>query len=284
MALLYLLFLVCAAVPIAIGVLGYRQRWSLRGGPTGWGMSAAARFGRPQAAVGILVLGAIATFVVGIVLGFLAKALEGPLDKPVFNWVYARVPSTSKFTTLNAKLTTIGNVATIELISLFALAILCAAYRRRWWIPPVFIIGMFFLERYEQKSLAKIVHRGHPPTTLGTFPSGGVARILAVEGMILLLAILLIPSLSRAWRVGLWTGLATTASLEVFTRVYLSKHWLTDAVFGLPFGAMLLVTGIAVMGAVNLGASSTEPVLDSAGRSADPSLGSEPPLGLPVAN
>ena len=134
---------------------------------------------------------------------------------------------------------------------IFAVIGLAFAYKKRWWIAPIAIIGMFYVERYVQRLLAKIVDRGHPPTTLGTFPSGGVARILAIYGIIIALVICATPSMSRAWRVGLWTTLGTAAAVEAYTRVYLSLHWFTDAAFALPFGAMLCATGILTITALN---------------------------------
>jgi hypothetical protein len=47
----------------------------------------------------------------------------------------------------------------------------------------------------------------------------------------------------------LWTGIVTAALIEAFTRVYLSKHWLTDAMFALPFGALLMLTNVAAISA-----------------------------------
>jgi hypothetical protein len=144
----------------------------------------------------------------------------------------------------------IGNNPITELVCLMAFIILACAYKRRWWLPAFGIAGAFIGEKYLQKFLARAIHRGHPPSTLGTYPSGGVGRILAVYGAIMILVIILMPLLSRAWRAGLWTGVVTAAVIESFTRIYLSKHWLTDAVFGLPFGLLLLLTNVAAISAL----------------------------------
>jgi hypothetical protein len=74
--------------------------------------------------------------------------------------------------------------------------------------------------------------------------------LLGVYAPIVILAIMVIPRLSRAWRAGLWTGLATAGVIEAFTRVYLSKHWFTDALFALPFGTLLLLTNVAAITAL----------------------------------
>ena len=241
MPLLVVLFVLCVVAPIGAGVLAHRRGASLVGGPAAWGSRAAQRFGPVGGAAGVLVVGALGTAVVCLGLGFLAKAVEHGVDRPVFDWVHPRVGA-NRFTSANEKLTLIGNNPIVQLVSLVAIIVLAAAYRRRWWLP-VLAIGVAVLsEKYLQKFLGKTVDRGHPPTTLGTFPSGGVGRILAVYGTIAVLVIVLAPTLSRAWRAGLWTGVVTAAVIEAFTRVYLSKHWLTDALFGLPFGALLMLT------------------------------------------
>lgn len=186
---------------------------------------------------------------VGLALGFLAKALQDGVDRPVFDWVQGRVRNNS-FTRLNEKLTLVGNTPTAELVRLFSVLILAFAYRRRWWLPTAGIVVAFVSERYLQKILAKIVDRGHPPTTLGTYPSGGLGRIIAIYGLVVLLVIRLQPTLSKPCRAGLWTGVITAAVVEAFTRVYLSKHWLTDAMFALPFGVLLLLTNVAAVSAI----------------------------------
>lgn len=236
-------------ISIATGCLAHRNGRSLGGGPTAWGEAAARRLGRLGGALAIVVVGWVVVIAVGLALGFLARALQDGVDRPVFDWVQGRVRN-NPFTRLNEKLTLVGNTPTAELVCLFSVLILAFAYRRRWWLPTAGIVVAFVSERYLQKILAKIVDRGHPPTTLGTYPSGGVGRIIAIYGLVVLLVILLQPTLSKSWRAGLWTGVITAAVVEAFTRVYLSKHWLTDAMFALPFGVLLLLTNVAAVSAI----------------------------------
>jgi hypothetical protein len=248
------IFVLCVAAAAALGVVGYSRRWSLpRGGPSELGRVLAQRHGAAPAAAGILVGGSIAAFVLSVPIGFLAKALEGPLDKPAFRFAAARVHG-GKFTALNEKLTVFGNNGEVQLLCLIAVILLaCAFGRRSWWVPVGLVVLMFYIERYAQRFLAKIVHRGHPPATLGTYPSGGVARIVSVYGLVLLLTLVLLPALSRAWRAGLFTALGVAATVEAYTRWYLAKHWLTDALGGLTFGYLLLGVGAATVAALTSG-------------------------------
>ncbi len=249
MVVLMAVLLLSTAATIALGTAAHRRRWSLAGGPAAWGRGAAQRFGNVPAAIAIALTGWVLVALVGLAMGFLAKALQGSVDEPVFRWVQARVAG-GNFTKLNDKLTYMGNTPVVEVVCLVAVIILTCAYRRRRWLPAVAVAAAFVAERYLQKFLGSVVDRGHPPTTFGTYPSGGVGRLLGVYSAIIVLVIVLAPTLSRAWRGGLWTGLVTAGVVEAFTRVYLSKHWLTDAVFALPFGVLLLVTNLAAVSAL----------------------------------
>jgi len=252
MALLIALFIVLVGGAVTAAILLVRSGRSVSiGGPSAWGRAATQRFGRIGGPVFVFLTGWIATFAVGLALGFLAKATQSGLDEPVFRWVHGHVKA-NHFTTLNEKLTLTGNTPTIELVCLFAGVLLAIAYgRRAWWFPVIGIVVFFFTERYIQKYLGTIVDRGHPPTTHGTYPSGGVCRILGVYGGILALAIALFPLLRRSWRNGLWAGLIITAVVECYTRVYLSLHWFTDALFALPVGTLMLLTNLAAVGALD---------------------------------
>jgi membrane-associated phospholipid phosphatase len=266
------IFVLAMTVVVAIGVTAYRQAWALPGGgPSQWGRTAAERYGAIPAAIAILVGGGILATVLSLPVGFLAKVLESPLDKPALAFALNHVQPASKLTSLNNKLTVFGNNGQIQLICLVAVILLAFAWRRNWWVPVALVVAVFYLERYSQRSLAKIVHRGHPPTSLGTFPSGGVGRILSVYGLLLILAITLIPALSRAWRVGLFTGLALAAVIEAYTRWYLAKHWLTDAVGAIVFGYLLLAVAATATAAL---ASKFGPVATSAsGDAGRPTVG-----------
>ena len=260
MPLLYLLFLVCLVVPIAGGVLAHKRGWAVAGGPEAWAAAARARFGgRSGATVMVLLIGYVVTFLVALGFGKLAKALQPSVDWPVFHWVYSRVNPNGHgaFTTLNAKLTNYGLGSNDQLIVLAAAIILAFAYRRRWWLPVGALLIAFFGERYVQRALKHFVNRGHPPTTHGTYPSGGVGRIFAIYAMVVVLVIVISPRLSRAWKAGLWTGVVTAGVVEAYTRVYLSKHWFTDAAFGIIFGALLLLTNATAVYAATGGEEQT---------------------------
>ena len=251
MIVLVLLLLLAVAVVAGTGVLAYQQQWSLPGGgPRAWGAVAADRVGAVPAAVGLAGVGSIGAWLATVPIGYLAKALEGAVDKPAFRYAQAHVHAGSKFTALNTKLTVLGNNSEIQLLGLIAVLLLAFAYKRRWWIPTSAVVAVFYIERYAQHGLARLADRGHPPTSLGTFPSGGVARIVSVYGTILVLALVVFPAASRAWRAGLFTAVGVAATVEAYTRYYLSKHWLTDTVGALVFGYLLLAVAAAVVAAL----------------------------------
>ena len=64
------------------------------------------------------------------------------------------------------------------------------------------------------------------------------------------MALLLAPQISRAFRVGIYTGLGTASVIEAYTRWYLAKHWITDALGALVFGYLLLAVGTAAAAAL----------------------------------
>ncbi|QNE48073.1 hypothetical protein F1C58_14990 [Glaciihabitans sp. INWT7] len=188
-------------------------------------------------------VGSVVSILVLIPIGVVAKALQQGLDLPVFTWTHGLVVPGSAFTKFNTYVTSLGDRSTVDLICVIAALILCFAYRQRWWIPLVAITVTFFVQHEGQLLLARLLARDLPPVAnAGTFPSGGVSRMLADYGVIIVLVILLIGTVSRQWRAGLWIGLGTFAAIEGFTRGYLSLHWLTDILAGYVFGWLLFVT------------------------------------------
>ncbi len=105
---------------------------------------------------------------------------------------------------------------------------------------PVLLIGsVLVVERFQQTALGALVDRGHPPTTLGTYPSGGCARLISIYGVILLITVSYLRAGPRTRAVA-WGVLAAFAFVEGYTRWYLSKHWITDVYGGWIYGYLLL--------------------------------------------
>jgi membrane-associated phospholipid phosphatase len=107
----------------------------------------------------------------------------------------------------------------------------------------VLILSVLLVEKYQQSMLATIVDRGHPPTTLGTYPSGGCARLISIYGVILFL-VLELTRAGRRTRTLTWTLLWTAAFIEGYSRWYLNKHWVTDVLGGWFYGGLLLAVAV----------------------------------------
>jgi membrane-associated phospholipid phosphatase len=243
MFLLAAILLASVVLTLGVGMAFHRlvpERW---GGPLRWGRSLARRMGSVSALAVVVVVGFIATFLVMLPIGLLAKSLQSAVDIPIFTWTRDLVHSGSVFTKINNYVTTLGDRSTIDLVCVIAALILAFAYGRRWWIPVVAIGVTFFAQHEGQLLLARLLARDLPPVAhRGAFPSGGVSRLLADYGVVIVLVILLIGTVSRHWRVGLWVGLGTFAIIESFTRGYLPLHWFTDLLAGYAFGWLLFLT------------------------------------------
>jgi membrane-associated phospholipid phosphatase len=186
---------------------------------------------------GVLVVSAVAAL-----FGFGVAALEHPVDWWAFHlsdrlrWHgWARVMTVVTQTGNLPETRTAGVV--------FSVLLAFVAGRRRWWAPGVLILSVILVEKYQQSMLATIVDRGHPPTTLGTYPSGGCARLVSIYGVILFL-ILELTRAGRRTRLLTWTVLYAAAFMEGYSRWYLNKHWITDVLGGWFYGALLLAVAV----------------------------------------
>ncbi len=228
------------------------QRWTrARDGLVG-------ALGAPVAAAVVLLAGVAATVAVCWPLGIVAHRLENRVDVPLFAWTSGR--QHHGWTQINQVVTLMGNRPEVKVVCVVSAVVLTILWRRReWWLPPVAIAAAFGIEKYGQTLLGLVVHRGHPPTTHGTYPSGGVARLLAIYGVILFLVLLTYPAIGRRWRLIVWTAFGVAAFVEGYTRIYLLKHWFTDVVGGWIYGSLLLFALVAATETLARGRLGTRP-------------------------
>ncbi len=217
--------------------------------PAEAGSRVAARFGRTRGVLLLAGTGVAATLVTGLVLGVLARAVEGGVDRHVDTWL-------REHTDIGAvdrqmlKLGTFADVAMTQVLALIATVVLAYAYRRRAWIPVLVIGGSYLFERVAQELIAGWVDRGHPAGTTGTFPSGGVLRVLTVHGAVVACTLALLPLADRAAQRVVWAGLLVLALGVALSRLWLERHWLSDVVLAFPLGAGMLAVEVAVVAAL----------------------------------
>lgn len=207
--------------------------------------SSAAHLGRPVIASVVVLAGWAVTIVVGWVLGLVAHRLEEAVDWPFFRWWESR--QLEDWSALWWKLTDVGSPEITQVFTVVGAVTFTVLYRNRrlWWAPSVTMVLGYCAEKYGQEILKLVVDRGHPPTTLGTWPSGGCARVVVVYGLIIFFALY--------WRgsrdLRLWTAggslLVFLLSVQAYARIYNLEHWVTDVVGGAVFGAMLLIVMMA---------------------------------------
>lgn len=243
------------AVVVAGGALaGTAPRWAQPGrmAPLRRRLSVAGdglvrAFGRPLAGLSVVLASAGFLMAVLWALGELAQKLEPHVDHPAYVWFAIR--QVEPWSSWWWFLTDIGSVTVTQRLAAVAavvFAILYAVRGLRWWAPPALLVSGFLLEKGVQETTKILVDRGHPPTTLGSWPSGGCARVLVVYGLIVFLALHWARVRSvRVWVAG-WTVVALAETVQAYARTYNLEHWLTDVLGGILFGIMLLLTMLAV--------------------------------------
>lgn len=237
------LLVVVAAVAIAIvprmHTAAWMHRLRVRGGAAA--DTAVAQFGRVGAGAIALFAAWSVVIIIGWLLGLAAHRLEHAVDRPFFTW-WQDHHLGGAWHHAWIDLTNIGSPTVTQILALVGAALTAALYagRRNWWVPPVIILVGYLAEKYSQTILKLVVHRGHPPTTLGSYPSGGMGRLIEIYGLIIFFVVLRFwPRSPRMWAIG-GAVLATFASIQAYARINNLEHWLTDVIGGTIFGIMLL--------------------------------------------
>ena len=201
-----------------------------------------AQLGRAGTAAVVYLFGAAVIVAVCWPAGLLAHGLQGPVDWPLFHWFQDR--QSASWSDFWLKATNIGKPRITQGFTAVAAVFFAVVWARRglkWWFPLLALPLGYALEKYTQIIIQDVVHRGHPPTTHGTFPSGGCARVMVVYGMIIFLTVAWRwPHVRRAWVAG-WCVLACLVSVQAYARLYNLEHWSTDVAGGVLFGLLLLL-------------------------------------------
>ena len=171
---------------------------------------------------------------------------HGPsIDEPIREWTVSH--QVRRWADVMERLTKIGNTWTTWGAVGAAAAALAVAWPRRKWVPPAALGAAVLVDKYATLALRHRFGRlGPPGSPGGTYPSGGVDRVVFFYGLI---AYLLWREFSgsrrgKAWAIG---AVAALSFNEAYSREYLSKHWFSDILSGLLYGAILLAPSIAAV-------------------------------------
>jgi membrane-associated phospholipid phosphatase len=146
-------------------------------------------------------------------------------------------------TSFSSNATAIGDIW-VSFWEAVALGVLIAVFQRRLR-PLILLVLAVPVEVRLQQQFKKVVDlppKPDPSISIGPhggFPSGGTARILIVAGLAALFILPAVAPAARRWLVAL---VATLTYVELFTRVELGRHWVSDIVGGLVFGGGLLLS------------------------------------------
>lgn len=201
-----------------------------------------AELGRVVTAVITLLAGSGAIIVVLWSLGWPVKIFESRVDHPIFAWFQDRQDAGwSRFWLVLTNIGGLNLTQATTVIAALGLAVLYA--KRRWWVPFVIMPVAYVLEKTLQDLLLLVVDRGHPPTTLGSYPSGGCARVIVIYGLIVFFLLRRFDAGPRVVALGV-SVVAFAEALQAYARLYNLEHWFTDVVAGVVFGVLLISTCI----------------------------------------
>jgi membrane-associated phospholipid phosphatase len=195
--------------------------------------------------LGIVAVGLAVMLPLMLGLGKLVERFQG-FDTRAWNWfVDHRVQG---WYDLMGTVTQLGNSWLNRGVAVGVLLTLVVVVRQRW-LTAVALTAMLFAAHYMVVLTTSVIDRTPPPGSGGTYPSGGCARVIAIYGLVAFV-LLRETNAGRRTSIAVWTVVAALGFIEAYSRVYLAVHWLSDAVGGLIFGAVLLAVFIVALRAV----------------------------------
>ena len=163
------------------------------------------------------------------------------------------------------QLTKIADLPESLIVSAVAAVTLGLAWDERKWVPPVILVTIVVVDHFLTGAIHSVFDRVGPPNSPGgTYPSGGCERAILYFGLIAYLTVRQV-GWSRSRTIVAAALVAALAFNEVYTRIYLTLHWFTDAISGAVYGALLLaIVVFSVRTAI--GPATAHPASDAPGR------------------
>ena len=159
------------------------------------------------------------------------------IDEPIERWTRSHQIRT--WAKVMLRFNTIGSSWTTWAATGSAGACLAMSWSRQKWLPPSLLASVILVDKYTTKALRHHFRRLGPPTSpLGTYPAGGPERVVLFTGLI---ANMLWREFSGTER-GKVLALGVIGALAfnmTYCRWYLNKHWATDIMSGLVYGAVM---------------------------------------------
>jgi membrane-associated phospholipid phosphatase len=240
------------AVILVVGAIWAARFTPAAEGRSGrWGLEPrlAPAFGRISGCILVLAAGTGLSIALVWPLGYWARNFDAQ-DHNFYNWVFPRANAHWLHSAMRL-LTEMSNNRQTQVVAAFfmvALTIVWFFHRRGLVVlaPAVLILTAYEIEHQIQHTLKLLAHRTGPvPAGLGSFPSGGCARLICVYGLILYLVLRRFNKTRSKIAIVGWTLLAAATYTEAYSRIYLGKHWISDVVGGLALGIVLLFVFIA---------------------------------------
>lgn len=222
---------------------------SVAGGRPGYVARIRSGFGRVSGSILTLAAGTGVIIAICWPIGYAARKFTAH-DHSVYNWVLPRA-HTHWLHSAMSTLTKMSNNRESQVVAGAFMVLLTLAWLRHRrgiaiFVPAILLITAYELEHQLQHTLKLLAHRTGPvPVDLGSYPSGGVARLISIYGLIIYLVLRRYGLTRTKWGVAAWTVLAAATYTEAYSRLYLGKHWISDIVGGLVFGILLLAVLIA---------------------------------------